>query len=34
MTTKTGPDVISHSIGSDGLFVLRVQFGEIRIRGI
>jgi Toastrack DUF4097 len=34
MTTRTENGVLSHRIGTDGLFVLRVHFGDIRIRGI
>ena len=34
MTAQTDSRVLTHRIGADGLFVLRVDFGDIRIRGI
>lgn len=34
MTTQTQDGVLSHHVGSDGLVVLRVHDGSIRIRGV
>ena len=34
MTAQTDSRTLTHRIGADGLFVLRVDFGDIRIRGI
>lgn len=34
MTTQTYDEVMSHRIGADGLLVLRVHDGEIRVRGV
>jgi hypothetical protein len=34
MTTDTRSDVLEHAIGADGLFVLRVNDGDLDIRGI
>jgi hypothetical protein len=34
MTTDTRPDVLEHAIGADGVLVLRLNDGDVRLRGV